>query len=126
MKHCTFILILAATLGTGFLIESISGQALVTGGNAQQTREKGGFVKAMIFVHIESIVSCFNSYLSGDAATTPPCGFTVREQYGFGSNPVLQDGTGLLFHGILTQGGSSFLSIDFNARRDTDDRKSIV
>jgi hypothetical protein len=89
MKYRTFILILAATLGTGLLIESISGQALVTGGNAQQTRDKCGFVKAMIFIQgnfSSTIVSCFNSYLSGDAATTPPCGFSVRESFGFGSN----------------------------------------
>ncbi len=89
MKYRTFILILAGTLGTGFLIESISGQALVTGGNAQQTREKGGFVKAMIFTQgaDERVMRCFNSYLSGDAATTPPCGFTVRAVPHFPSNP---------------------------------------
>ena len=95
MKCRTFIFILAVTLGTGFLIESISGQALVTGGNAQQTREKGGFVKAMIFIQGTNgtIVRCFNSYLAGESATTPPCGFTVLvggssidETYGFEIN----------------------------------------
>ena len=92
MKYRTFIVILAATLGTGFLIESISGQALVNGGNAQQTRDKCGFVKAMIFTQggTATIVRCFNSYLSGDAATTPPCGFSVRDLWQSDSTPPVE------------------------------------
>ncbi len=47
-------------------------------GNAKQPRTGGGMVKAMIFFSPNNggkIVSCFNSTLTGSAATTPPCGF---------------------------------------------------
>src|SRR5579863_879928 len=47
-------------------------------GNASQARTAGGMVKAMLHFSPFNggrIVSCFNSTLSGAAATTPPCGF---------------------------------------------------
>ena len=47
-------------------------------GNASQARTAGGMVKAMLHFspfNAGRIISCFNSTLSGAAATTPPCGF---------------------------------------------------
>jgi hypothetical protein len=47
-------------------------------GNASQARTAGGMVKAMLHFSPFNggrIISCFNSTLSGAAATTPPCGF---------------------------------------------------
>lgn len=45
-------------------------------GNASQARTTGGFVKAMVQYDMASntISQCFNSTLSGTAATAPPCG----------------------------------------------------
>jgi hypothetical protein len=49
-------------------------------GNASQPRAANGMVKAIIkFIAHPPIVSCFNSTLTGAAATKPPCGFTVDE-----------------------------------------------
>lgn len=53
--------------------------ALDSAGNASQPRTAGGTVKAMIRSAGGSIFGCFNSTLSGAAATTPPCGFTEDE-----------------------------------------------
>ncbi len=65
--------------------------ALDSAGNASQPRTANGTVKAMLkFSPFNggAIKSCFNSTLSDDAATTPPCGFTFRSpftgQYIFG------------------------------------------
>jgi hypothetical protein len=53
-------------------------------GNASQQPTAGGLVKAMLYVNGDSapynIVRCFNSTLSGPAATTPPCGITFNEE----------------------------------------------
>jgi hypothetical protein len=46
-------------------------------GNATQPLAAGGMVKALLNYNGTSIQNCFNSTLSGAAATTPPCGFTV-------------------------------------------------
>jgi hypothetical protein len=48
-----------------------------TSNNVQQARTAGGWVKAMMFYSglSNGIAYCFNSTLSGAAATTPPCGF---------------------------------------------------
>jgi trimeric autotransporter adhesin len=54
------------------------GYALYANGNTGQARNAGGLAKAMVFVQGFTntvIASCFNSTLSGAAATTPPCGF---------------------------------------------------
>jgi hypothetical protein len=55
------------------------GYALYANGNTGQARTAGGLAKAMVFVsgYGSSIISCFNSTLSGSAATTPPCGFLL-------------------------------------------------
>jgi hypothetical protein len=46
-------------------------------GNASQARSAGGMVKALVaFDGFSTITSCYNSSLTGAAATTPPCGFT--------------------------------------------------
>ena len=45
-------------------------------GNVVQDRGSNGLVKAMAFVDgSNTIVRCYNSTLTGSAATTPPCGF---------------------------------------------------
>lgn len=47
-------------------------------GNIDQTRASGGAVKALLHFSPNNggrIISCFNSTLTGAAATTPPCGF---------------------------------------------------
>jgi hypothetical protein len=60
-----------------------SAYGFATDGNVQQARTAGGWAKAMVVVNGQAapytIVSCFNSTLSGAAATTPPCGFTLTE-----------------------------------------------
>jgi hypothetical protein len=46
---------------------------------AEAARQQGGLVKAMLFVDSNGkIVRCFNSFLTGTAANTLPCGFTAR------------------------------------------------
>ena len=54
-----------------------AGDVLMSG-NASQNRTSGGMVKAMLHfspINGGRIISCFNSTLSGAAATTAPCGF---------------------------------------------------
>jgi hypothetical protein len=69
--------------GTGVSGTSSSGHAFVANGDASQSRTGGGWVKGMMFVNglnaPYKIVRCFNSTLTGPAATTPPCGFTLTE-----------------------------------------------
>jgi hypothetical protein len=52
-------------------------------GNASQPTSAGGLVKAMVYVNAiippYEIVRCFNSALTGAAATTPPCGINFTE-----------------------------------------------
>jgi len=54
-----------------------------TDSNVNQARTAGGWVKAMVEVNASvapySIMRCFNSYLSGAAASTPPCGINFTE-----------------------------------------------
>jgi hypothetical protein len=54
-----------------------------TDSNVQQARSAGGWVKAMVYVNAEkapyTITRCFNSTLTGSAATTAPCGITLHE-----------------------------------------------
>jgi hypothetical protein len=56
---------------------------LDSAGNASQPLAAGGFVKAMAYVNAYTtpykILSCFNSTLTGAAATTPPCGINFTE-----------------------------------------------
>lgn len=55
-------------------------------GNVSQPVSAGGLLKAAAFVNgitpPYNIVNCFNSTLSGAAATTPPCGITLTEEGG--------------------------------------------
>jgi hypothetical protein len=51
---------------------------LDSAGNAEQPRTANGMVKAMITYRRDGVfLWCFNSTLSGAAATKPPCGFTT-------------------------------------------------
>jgi len=66
-----------STSGVGVWGQS-PGQAFYANGNVSQVRTGGGWVKAMVLYTGGGngrIVYCFNSTLSGPAATTPPCGF---------------------------------------------------
>jgi hypothetical protein len=60
-----------------------SSYGFATDGNVQQARTAGGWVKALAVVQgmnaPYTITRCFNSYLTGSAATTPPCGFNLTE-----------------------------------------------
>jgi hypothetical protein len=67
--------------GTAIWGES-SSIAMYANGNAGQARTSGGWVKAMVLYsgfNSGNIAYCFNSTLSGTAATTPPCGFGQRK-----------------------------------------------
>ena len=47
-------------------------------GNAGQSPNKSGFVKAMALVKDDNaVVKCYNSQASGSAVNTPPCGINV-------------------------------------------------
>lgn len=53
-------------------------------GNIDQPRTAGGAVKAMFFFSPFNggrFVTCYNSTLTGAAATTPPCGFTIIDNF---------------------------------------------
>jgi trimeric autotransporter adhesin len=69
--------------GPGVSGTSTTGNAFVANGNVSQNRAGGGWVKAMAFVNAlqapYSIIGCFNSALTGAAATTPPCGINFTE-----------------------------------------------
>jgi len=66
------------------------GFAIGAEGNATQNRDKGGFVKAMLFVNEDGTINrCYNSFLKGNAAftgtplaSTVPCGFSVTPRSG--------------------------------------------
>jgi hypothetical protein len=70
--------------GTGVSGTSSTGHAFVANGDASQSRTGGGWVKGMMYVNgltaPYKIVRCFNSTLTGAAATTPPCGYNLIEQ----------------------------------------------
>lgn len=50
--------------------------AMLADGNTTQSRNKGGWVKAMARVAGTSISRCYNSLSAGTGVSTPPCGFT--------------------------------------------------
>ena len=59
------------------------GRALGVTGNAVQSRDGGGLAKAMALLNplaVQKIVRCYNSQLSGTAASTPPCGLSYSPQ----------------------------------------------
>ena len=71
------------TGGTG-VFGTGTNDGFLTDSNVQQARTAGGWVKAMVDVSGPggapySIVRCFNSSLTGAAATTPPCGISLTE-----------------------------------------------
>lgn len=68
--------------GSGVTGDSASGFAMKAVGNAVQSRDKGGWVKAMVLVDAfppgpNEIVRCYNSQATGSTVSTPPCGFTL-------------------------------------------------
>ena len=69
--------------GVGVLGSSSSGPAFQADGDAQQNRTGGGWAKAMMHVNGSqapyTITRCYNSSLSGSAASAPPCGFVLHE-----------------------------------------------
>ena len=67
--------------GVGVWGEAPTGFGFYTPNNVQQARTANGWVKAMIQWDGESsgtMLRCFNSTLSGAAATTVPCGFSLQ------------------------------------------------
>jgi hypothetical protein len=54
------------------------GGGIYSENNVAQNRDKGGLVKAMLYVNADgTIARCFNSFLTGSAASTGNCGFAV-------------------------------------------------
>jgi len=75
----------SGTSGIGVVGKDLSGGGLAFSatGHAQQSRASGGWAKALVGVSAGSppyhISRCYNSTLTGSAATTPPCGFNFTE-----------------------------------------------
>lgn len=73
--------------GYGLYGKNLSGMALGVEGNATQNRDKGGLVKAMIYVNDDGTVArCYNSQRFDGGASLPPsgntgCGFSVGRSY---------------------------------------------
>jgi hypothetical protein len=69
----------ASANGNGVFGTSSGGFGFSTDSNVQQARTAGGWVKAMLWINggNATIPRCFNSTLTGAAATTPPCGFAM-------------------------------------------------
>lgn len=63
--------------------QGLNRMTLDSAGNASQPTSAGGFVKAMVYVNAVNppykILRCFNSTLTGAAATTVPCGINFTE-----------------------------------------------
>jgi hypothetical protein len=82
------------TGGTG-VFGTGSNYGFVTDSNVQQARTAGGWIKAMVEVDNSSINRCFNSTLTGAAATTPPCGIDLEHPepgtYNFNFNFEVDD-----------------------------------
>ena len=71
--------------GIGVVGKDLNGGGLgfLSQGHAAQNRTAGGWIKALLYVNTTkapyNIVRCFNSTLTGAAATTPPCGYILTE-----------------------------------------------
>ncbi len=70
--------------GIGVYAQSVNGPAIQAEGHAKQARDKGGFVKAMVYCDPflpadQYVVRCFNSQVSGLA----PCATMVRGGSGY-------------------------------------------
>jgi len=68
--------------GAGVYGHSDSGWGMITDSNVTQSREKGGWVKAMAYVDPFAsggiaITRCYNSQQTGAAVSTPPCGISI-------------------------------------------------
>jgi hypothetical protein len=66
--------------GYGVYGKSVNGFAMGAEGNVTQNVDKGGWVKALVHVgggSSPAIDACFNSFLAGSSASTPPCGFSL-------------------------------------------------
>ena len=77
--------------GTKILLgdQTTSRLTLDSAGNASQPLAAGGMVKAMVFVSPSlGVLNCFNSTLSGAAASTPPCGFEFINGLGTGDTII--------------------------------------
>ncbi len=71
------------TAGIDVMTMTATGDVIMSH-NALQPRTSNGLAKAMFFYSPFNggrFVQCFNSTLSGAAATTPPCGFTVIDSF---------------------------------------------
>jgi hypothetical protein len=75
----------SGTSGIGVVGKDLNGGGLgfLSQGHASQNRTGGGWIKALMYVNTKdapySILRCFNSTMTGTAATTPPCGYTLTE-----------------------------------------------
>jgi len=67
--------------GTGVYGTSATGSAVHADGNATQAHDKGGFVKAMIYVYEAKILRCFNGI---NNTSSGGCGFVLRERWPLG------------------------------------------
>jgi len=76
--------LLAQGGSAGIVAIGTNGPAIQATGNVQQDRTSGGLVKAMVYVNgwtaPYNIIQCYNSTLTGAAATTPPCGIVFTEE----------------------------------------------
>ncbi len=98
--------------------------AFQSAGNVNQDRASGGWVKAMLFVNAAmapyKIVRCFNSTLTGAAASTPPCGFNLTETstgvfdvtFNFEVDDRFWSATGSLRNIISTGSVASIINVD--------------
>lgn len=133
-------------LGTGVSGNSSSGVgvygsggtwAFQSAGNVNQDRASGGWVKAMLYVNAAmapyKIVRCFNSTLTGAAASTPPCGFNLTETsmgifdvtFNFEVDDRFWSATGSLRNIISTGSVASIINVD-NAGLGADDLDVFV
>jgi hypothetical protein len=65
----------SGTSGYGVYGKSTGGTAIFADGNAGQSRDKGGLVKAMIYVHSSGAINrCYNGITN---SSTGNCGFTI-------------------------------------------------
>jgi trimeric autotransporter adhesin len=98
--------------------------AFQSAGNVNQDRASGGWVKAMLYVNAAmapyKIVRCFNSTLTGAAASTPPCGFNLTETstgvfdvtFNFEVDDRFWSATGSLRNIITTGSAAAIINVD--------------
>ena len=125
----------ASQAGVGvFARNTGGGRAFYADGNVAQNSNSNGLVKAMVYVlENGAIARCYNSQLTGNAATTAPCGFvsgrscfeqfcTTSIDFGFTVNNRFWSATiesgdypninrGINVHGLSGSEPSSFLFV---------------